>query len=162
MKIFLSSLILVLSLGAFADSKMGMMAPTQMDDLIRGEMSAVTSYNQILKDLKESDERTKLERIRNDHEVAVSKLKTYATKDVKEDTMTTGVWGVFAKTWTAGAKLIGNNAALKALSQGEKHGITEYKEALEDDTVKPEIKQMIRTQFIPKQEEHLNTINSMM
>jgi len=159
MKVFLGSLIIALSLNAFADSTSG---PTQMDDLIRGEMAAVKSYNQVLADLKDPSEKAKLENIRNDHQVAVTKLKTFASKDVKEDTTNSGVWGAFAMAWTGGAKLIGNETALKALSQGEKHGLEEYKEALDDDSIKPELKQMIKTQFLPKQEEHLKTIKTLM
>ena len=94
--------------------------------------------------------------------VAVAKLKSFATKEVMEDTKSSGAWGAFASAWTGGAKLMGNNVALKALSQGEEHGINEYKEALDDASIKPELKQMIRTQFLPKQEEHLKTIKTMM
>lgn len=167
MKLIFSSMMIVLSLNAFAESKMEkkmdtMTESTQLDDLIRGEMAAVKSYNQILGDIKDRNEKLKLEKIKNDHVVAVSKLKTFANKEVKEDTTTAGVWGTFSEAWTGGAKLMGNEMALKALSQGEKHGIDEYIEALDDKNVKPELKQMIRTQFIPKQEEHLKTIKSFM
>ena len=167
MKFILSSLIMALSLNAFSantkmEKKMDSMAPTQMDDLIRGEMSAVKSYDTILADMKDGAEKTKLEKIRANHETAVEKLKGFASKEVKEDTKSAGAWGSFATVWTSGAKLMGNKTALKALTQGEEHGITEYKEALDDASIKPELKQMIRTQFIPKQEEHLKTIKSMM
>jgi rubrerythrin len=155
MKLLISSLLVAVSLNAFA-------ASTQMDDLIRGEMAAVKSYSTMLDDMKDGPERSKLEKIRADHENAVSKLKGFATQEVKEDTKTAGAWGTFASAWTSGAKVAGNKTALKALTQGEEHGIEEYKEALEDKTVKSELKQMIRTQFIPKQEEHLKTIKTMM
>lgn len=169
MKFFLGSLLVALSMNSFAantktkaENKMNSMAPTQMDDLIRGEMAAVKSYNQVLEDVKDKNERAKLEKIKLDHENAVSKLKGFASGDVKEDTEGAGAWGAFASAWTGGAKLMGNETALKALSQGEEHGVKEYKEALEDDNVRPELKQMIRTQFLPKQEEHLKTIKGMM
>lgn len=166
MKLFLTPLLILLSFNVFSDSqfgrKMDTMKATQVDELIRGEMSAVKSYNQILEDLQDQQEKIKLEKIKADHEMAVVKLKSYATKDVKEDTKTTGAWGTFAQAWTGGAKLMGNRVALKALAQGEKHGINEYKEALKDKNIKPELKELIRTQFIPKQEEHLNTINSLL
>jgi glutaredoxin-related protein len=166
MKLFLSSLLILLSFNVFSDSKFGrkmeMMKATQVDDLIRGEMSAVKSYNQILSDITDQQEKVKLEKIKADHEMAVAKLKSYATKDVREDTRTAGAWGTFAQAWTGGAKLMGNKVALKALTQGEKHGINEYKEALKDKNVNPELKELIRTQFIPKQEEHLKTINSLL
>lgn len=158
MKLFFSFLLFLLSLNVFSDSRFA----HQVDDLIRGEMSAVKSYNQILKDLTDQQEKTKLEKIKADHEMAVTKLKSFATKEVKEDTKTTGAWGTFAQAWTGGAKLMGNKTALKALTQGEKHGINEYKEALKDKNVSPELKDLIRTQFIPKQEEHLKTINSLL
>lgn len=159
MKVLISSMLVALSFNAFSASSM---APTQMDDLIRGEMAAVKSYTTILGDMKPSKEKTKLEKIRANHENAVSKLKKFATADVKEDTDSSGAWGAFASAWTGGAQLIGNKTALKALTQGEEHGIDEYKEALNDDTIKPELKQMIRTQFIPKQQEHLKTIKELM
>lgn len=167
MKILASSLVLALSLGAFAanDKKSVVKdpsAPSQMDDLIRGEMAAVKSYTTVLKDIKDAKERTKLEAIKKDHENAVSKLKSFSPADVLEDTKTAGAWGTFATAWTGGAKLMGNEAALKALTQGEEHGISEYKEALADDNIKTELKQMIKTQFLPKQEEHLKTIKELM
>ena len=147
---------------AKVENKLNSMAPSQMDDLIRGEMAAVKSYNQVLEDVKDKDERAKLEKIKKNHENAVAKLKGFASGDVKEDTESAGAWGAFATAWTGGAKLMGNETALKALSQGEEHGVKEYKEALEDDKIQPELKQMIRTQFLPKQEEHLKTIKTMM
>lgn len=167
MKVFVSSILVALSLNAFAantktEKKMDAMAPTQMDDLIRGEMAAVKSYTTVLGDMKDGPQKKKLEKIRADHENAVSKLKGFASAEVKEDTTSSGAWGAFASAWTKGGQIIGNDTALKALSQGEEHGITEYKEALEDENVKPELKQMIKTQFIPKQEEHLKTIKSLM
>ncbi|HXH30656.1 MAG TPA: DUF2383 domain-containing protein [Bacteriovoracaceae bacterium] len=135
---------------------------TQLDDLIRGEMAAVKSYDTILTSVKDEKELSKLKAIREDHVAAVSKLKTFASADVKEDTTTAGPWGTFSKAWVGGAKIFGNVTALKALTQGEEHGITEYKEALNDENIKPELKQMIKTQFLPKQEEHLKTIKSFM
>lgn len=167
MKVFVSSLLVALSLNAFAatskaEKKMDAMAPTQMDDLIRGEMAAVKSYTTVLGDMKAGPQKTKLEKIRANHENAVSKLKGFATAEVKDDTTSSGAWGAFASAWTKGGQLIGNETALKALSQGEEHGIDEYKEALEDKNIQPELKQMIRTQFIPTQQEHLKTIKSLM
>jgi len=167
MKFLASSLVLALSLSAFAanDKKSAVkdpLAPTQMDDLIRGEMAAVKSYTTVLGSIKDEKEKAKLEIIRKDHENAVSKLKSYAPAEVKEDAKSSGAWGAFASAWTGGAKLMGNEVALKALTQGEEHGIKEYKEALADENIKPELKQMIRTQFLPKQEEHLKMIKELM
>ncbi len=166
MKAFITTLALALSVGAFADSKVSSaaknMEPTQLDDLIRGEMAAVKTYDTALEKVKDEKEMSKLKAIREDHVNAVAKLKTFADKDVADDTKTAGAWGAFATAYTGGAKLFGNDAALKALTQGEEHGINEYKEALADDTIKPELKQMIKTQFLPKQESHIKTLKTFM
>lgn len=159
MKVLLSVLALSFSANMMAANTQG---PTQLDDLIRGEMAAVKAYDSILTKVKDEKELKSLKTIREDHVAAVGKLKTFASSDVKEDTKTAGPWGTFAEAWTGGAKLMGNETALKAVIQGEEHGITEYKEALEDDTIKSELKQAIRTQFLPKQQEHIKTIKSMM
>lgn len=162
MKSFFASFLLLTSFLSFAAPKGSDMNPTQLDDLIRGEMAAVKTYDQVIEKTSDEKEREKLVSIRDDHKNAVEKLKGFANRDVKEDTTSAGAWGAFTKAWTGSAKLFGNKTALKALSQGEEHGISEYKEALEDDSIKPELKQMIKTQFIPKQEEHLKTINTFM
>jgi hypothetical protein len=161
MKTFLMTLALTVSASAFSATT-NTNQPSQLDDLIRGEMSAVKTYDTALEKVKDQKELLKLKKIREDHVAAVSKLKTFANGDVKEDTKTAGAWGAFATAYTGGAKLFGDNAALKALSQGEEHGITEYKEALEDDAIRPELKQMIKTQFLPKQEEHIKTLKTFM
>lgn len=136
--------------------------PTQLDDLIRGEMAAVRSYNQALEKVKDSKVAEKLKAIKNDHESAVTTLKKYAGKDVKEDTKDSGIWGGFTKAFTGAGALLGNTAALKALNTGENHGINEYEEALEDENIKPELKEEIRTKLLPQQKKHIETLKSFM
>lgn len=137
-------------------------SPSQLDDLIRGEMSAVKSYNTALEKVKDSKMSEKLMMIKNNHQTAVDTLMKYAGKEVKEDTKDAGIWGGFTKAFTGAAGLIGNTTALKALNTGESHGINEYKEALADDTIKPELKEVIRTKLLPQQEKHIETLKSFM
>lgn len=157
MKLILASLLMVTSISALAADK-----PSQLDDLIRGEMAAVKTYDQVLEKTTNSSEKKKLTSIRQDHAMAVTKLKSFADKEVREDTTTSGAWGTFTKAWVGSAKLFGNETALKALSQGEEHGVSEYKEALEDDNLKAELKRVIRTELLPKQEKHISTIKTFM
>jgi rubrerythrin len=160
MKFLLTALTLVLSVSAF--SAEGDMKPTQMDDLIRGEMSAVKVYDQVLEKVKDPKEASRLNAIRKDHVNAVATLKRFASADVKEDTQTVGPWGTFTEAWTGAAKLMGNTAALKALTQGEEHGISEYKEALEDKNVSADVKKMIKSSLLPKTEEHIKSLKTFM
>lgn len=138
------------------------MQASQMDDLIRGEMAAVKSYDTVLSKVKDPAEKKQLEAIKQDHVNAVEKLKAFASPDVKEDTETSGAWGAFASAYTGGAKLFGDKMAMKALTQGEEHGVREYKEALEDENVSADAKTLIKTQLLPKQEEHLKTFKTML
>ncbi|MES2525548.1 MAG: DUF2383 domain-containing protein [Bdellovibrionota bacterium] len=137
---------------------------TQMDDLIRGEMSAVKAYDTVLTDMKAGAEKTRLQAIRTDHQSAVDRLSKYVAgkPDLLEDTESAGAWGTFATAWTKGAKLMGNEAALKALQTGEEHGIREYKEALEDTSIDKNLKAQIKSDMLPKQEKHIETLKTFM
>lgn len=137
---------------------------TQLDDLIRGEMAAVKAYDTALGDMKAGTEKTRLEGIRNDHQKAVDGLSKYVAgkPSLLEDTESSGVWGSFASAWTKGGKLMGNEPALKALQTGEEHGIREYKEALEDKSIPANLKAQIRTDMLPKQQKHIDTLKTFM
>ena len=133
---------------------------SQLDDLIRGEMAAVRSYDEVLGKMTDTKEKERLQSMRKDHADAVMTLKKYATADIKEDTKTAGPWGSFVEAYTGGAKLFGNKTAMRALNQGEEHGVKEYEEALEDENITADLKQKIKTQLLPKQKEHVSAIKS--
>ncbi len=48
---------------------------------------------------------------------------------------------------------------LKHSVKGEEHGLNEYKEALDDKNVSAHVKELIRTDLLPKQEEHISIIS---
>jgi hypothetical protein len=137
---------------------------TQLDDLLRGEMSAVKAYDTALADMKAGPEKTRLMGIRNDHQNAVDSLSKYAAgkPDILEDTESSGAWGSFASAWTKGGKVLGNEAALKALQTGEEHGISEYKEALNDNSLDQNLKMRIKSEMLPRQEKHIDTLKTFM
>ncbi len=162
MKLILTALFLASSL-AFAADDMAMKT-TQLDDLVRGELSAIKAYDAAMEDMKDGKEKTALMMIRKDHDSATTILSKYAAgkKSVLEDTESAGAWGVFAKTWTKGAALMGNRPALTALTQGEEHGISEYKEALEDKNLPADLKKTIKAVLLPNQQRHISTLKTFM
>ena len=162
MKTFLTALAFFVAANSYSAETKSAAMGTQLDDLIRGEMSAVRVYDQVLEKVTNTAEVTKLKAIRMDHQNAVATLKRYASSDVREDTQTVGPWGTFTKAWTGTAKLMGNETAIKALAQGEEHGISEYKEALNDDAVSKDLKNLIKTNLLPKQEAHLKSLNALL
>lgn len=132
----------------------------QIDELIRGEISAVESFDAVINKVKDASELTQLSEIRQDHVRAVETLKKFAGPDVEGKTDSSGPWGTFTTAFAGGASFFGDKAAINALKVGEQHGLNEYKEALEDDGVRPEVKELIRTELIPCQERHLAVIEN--
>jgi hypothetical protein len=59
--------------------------PSQLVDLIRGEMAAVKTYDTALDKVKDLKEAEKLQMIRKDHVTAVEKLKTFENKEALDD-----------------------------------------------------------------------------
>ncbi len=131
----------------------------QVDELIRGELAAVQSIDAVLAKINNDMERTELSTIREDHVRAVDTLKRYAGADFKESTNSAGPWGAFASAFTGGASLFGDKAAVQALKVGEEYGMKEYKEALADNAVSSELRQVIQSELLPQQERHISTIN---
>lgn len=132
----------------------------QVDELIRGELSAIKSIDAILGKINNESEKGELSSIRQDHVIAVDKLKRFATGNVKDSTESSGPWGAFASAFTGGASFFGDKAALQALKVGEQHGLNEYREAIKEQGIDAGLKQVIQTDLLPAQEKHLRTIDS--
>lgn len=130
-----------------------------VDELIRGEISAVQSFRTVLPKIKDESEKAALEQMLHDHARAVEKLKRFAESRSEATTETSGPWGTFAKTFAGGASFFGDKAAITALKVGEQHGINEYKEAINDDSINQEVKSLIQSELLPNQERHIQTIN---
>lgn len=134
----------------------------QVDELIRGELSAVKSIDAILGRIKDEKEKSELYSIRQDHFVAVDKLSRFVGTNVRRDMesskTTSGPWGSFASAFTGGASFFGDKAALKALKVGEEHGLKEYREAMNETRIDPELKRVIQSDLLPVQERHIKTI----
>lgn len=135
----------------------------QVDELIRGELSAVKSIDAILGKINDQKEKGELYSIRQDHFVAVDKLSRFAGAGVKKDFEGTGTtggpWASFASAFTGGASFFGDKAALKALKVGEEHGLNEYKEAIKEQGIDQQLKRVIQNDLLPTQERHIQVIN---
>ena len=61
-----------------------------------------------------------------------------------------GAWGTFAKAVEGTAKLFGNQAALKALKEGEEHGVELYEDALDNEELPVECRSLIDSKLLPQ------------
>ena len=125
------------------------------NSLLRGELSAVETYNQALEKFDSEIERSALRSIQSDHQHSAARLREHLIEMEAEPATESGAWGSFAKAVEGTAKMLGESPALAALQQGEEHGVDEYEEALRNRDVMDEIKTVIRQQLLPPLSEHI-------
>ena len=131
----------------------------KLKKLHRGELSAVNSYDEAIgkmPSLKSVD----LAKIRADHADAAERLRGRILALGVSPDSTAGPWGDWAEAVTKAGAAFGEDAGLRALQAGERHGKSEYEEALKNPDVDAESKQIIRDVLLPRQEEHLAAIQA--
>lgn len=131
------------------------------NSLLRGELSAVETYDQALEKFTGNPENSILHAIRRDHQESVSTLRRHISDMGAKEADSSGIWGAFARGVEGSAKLFGESAALTALVAGEKSGISDYESALADDEVMTEIKTEIRSNLLPRLQEHVIELERM-
>ncbi|NNC87153.1 MAG: DUF2383 domain-containing protein [Akkermansiaceae bacterium] len=131
------------------------------NSLLRGERSAVETYDKAIEKFGSEHDVSALRSIRNDHSKAVSQLMNNVRDMGGTPDVDSGAWGTFANAVQATANLFGTESALESLEQGEKKGRSDYQDALENDDVLPECKAMIRNDLLPKIEQHLGRLKQL-
>lgn len=134
--------------------------PDTLRSLLRGEMSAVETYEKALEKVNGSPEGHKLRQIFADHSQAVGLLRDLLIRYEGEMPMSSGAWGTFAGVVQATANLLGDSTALKALKEGEEHGIKEYQRALADPEVAQDVKGLSRS-LLSRCQAHVPVLDAM-
>tara|TARA_R110002096_G_scaffold238581_19_gene430225 strand:+ start:6629 stop:7093 length:465 start_codon:yes stop_codon:yes gene_type:complete len=128
------------------------------NNLLQGERSAVETYTLVLKKFSANGAAPELTRLRNEHAAAVRQLEDNVRQMGGVPDSGSGLWGKFAKSVERAAQLFGAESAMAALQLGEAHGRVQYQQALEDESVLPECKEMISTCLFPQTKEHIATL----
>src|SRR4051812_31158438 len=98
-----------------------------LSTLVKGELAAVETYKQALDKIEGSEPAgSELRRIEADHEQALSVLRDHMTGINASAPVDSGLWGEWAKAVEGAATAFGEKAAIKALKEGEEHGISSY------------------------------------
>ncbi len=140
------------------------MATTNTDALSalqRGEISATETYTQALEQFAGQSEEAELRRLRDEHREIANALRQHVREVGGEPARDSGWWGNWAKFVEGAAKVFGKTPALKALKEGEEHGIKEYEKVLKAD-VPEECKTMIRKQTLPRCQSHIRALDRLM
>lgn len=137
-------------------------AVSSLNSLLRGELSAVDTYGLAIDKTEDSNvNRERLEKIRSNHREHVRFLEHAITTLGAEHAPGAGLWGAYATVIEATASLFGDAAALKALKEGEEHGLKEYREALEGPELPADVRTAIMQQMIPAQQRHIESLDSL-
>lgn len=123
---------------------------TQLNSFLRGELSAVETYDQAIAKLGDDPAvRGKLDNCRTSHQLRATLLREEIRRRGGEPAEGSGPWGAFAQLVEGGAKLFGKKAALAALEQGEDHGREDYRAELDD--LSPELRRFVEGKLLPEQ-----------
>lgn len=129
--------------------------------LLRGERSAVETYDKAIERFDDLPAVVELQRIRDEHVVAVRALEQNVLSMGAAPDEGTGAWGKFAKTVQSAANMFGAESAINALQQGEEHGRENYESALHDDAVMDECKDLMIKQLLPPIREHIVALENL-
>jgi hypothetical protein len=133
-----------------------------LNSLLRGEISAAETYTQAIGKSEGHPDARALRRLRQDHVDAANLLRREVEARGEENSTGSGAWGAFAKAVEGAAKVFGNKAALKALKEGEEHGVSEYVSAVERDDLDPGARDLIATRLLPRQREHVLEVDRLL
>jgi uncharacterized protein (TIGR02284 family) len=134
---------------------------TALNSLLRGEMSAIETYRQALEKVGNEPGTEELHRLRTDHRDAADALWHHIEQHGGKPSEGSGPWGSFAKAVEGTAKIFGDAAALKALKEGEEHGLKDYEEALRDQNLPADCQALLRG-LLEKQRMHIPVLDRMM
>jgi hypothetical protein len=121
----------------------------KLDECLRGEMSAVQSYDLALKTLETTEVGGALRQLRDSHDRRVTLIRDRIRSWGAVPSESSGVWGAFARLIQRGADLFGDKAAIAALEEGEDHGLKLYTEDLDD--IDLDTREFIRYELLPDQ-----------
>jgi uncharacterized protein (TIGR02284 family) len=130
-----------------------------LNDLLRGEISAVETYRQAISKLNHSGARAQLQDCHGSHEQRIPKLRQQISRLGGVPATDSGAWGSFARLVEGGAKTLGEKVAIAALEEGEDHGLKLYRSDLEK--LDPGSRQLVEMELLPAQERTHRTISTL-
>jgi hypothetical protein len=132
----------------------------QLNALLRGEISAAETYRMAIDRAAGSDSPAHLKllgEIQEEHGRAAQQVRDRIRELGGQATESSGAWGAWAKTVQATMSLFGDASSLKALKEGEEHGLHDYNNAL--GSVDPASRELIQNQLIPQQQRHVDLLD---
>jgi hypothetical protein len=132
-----------------------------LNALLRGEVAAVETYDQVIAKFDGQPQAVELQRLRNEHEQAAAVLRERVRHFGGDPAEGSGLWGKLTAAITGTAQVFGPATALGTLKQGEEYGIGQYENALNDPEIDTEDKDLIRYRLLPRCMCHVSDLDRM-
>lgn len=130
----------------------------QLNSLLRGEMSAIETYRLAIEKLGNEPGSQELHALQRDHRDAADRLWHHVERHEGRPSHDSGPWGSFSKLVQGAANLFGDASALKALKEGEEHGLKDYEEALHNTDLPQDCVELVR-ELMARQRQHIATLD---
>jgi uncharacterized protein (TIGR02284 family) len=128
-----------------------------LNELLRGERSAVETYRQAVQRVTEPGIRTQLGDCQRSHEQRCDKLEQRIHELGGRADETSGAWGTFAKIVQGGAAIVGEKATIAALEEGEDHGNKLYRNDL--PKLDAQSRRLVEEELLPEQQRTHDTLS---
>jgi demethoxyubiquinone hydroxylase (CLK1/Coq7/Cat5 family) len=123
-----------------------------LNSYLRGEISAVETYEMALNTISEPSLRSTLSDCLQSHQERVTLLRQRVDQLGGRASEGSGLWGGFTKLIEGGAKVLGTRAALAALEEGEDYGLKMYRDKEDREKIDPESRRLTETRLLTAQE----------
>lgn len=133
--------------------------------LLQNELSALETYQQALDRFRKDTALGECDFLMStfqEHKAAVCSLRGKIKQLGGTPTQDSGPWGAWAKIIMACATLLGKQAVLKVLREGELTGTEDYEKALQDHGLHPDIRVLIANSLLPAQQRHMRALDSLL
>ena len=136
----------------------------ELNSFLRGEISAAETYRMAIEKAGDSEsprapDVSLLREIQAEHGRAAQAIRDRIRELGGEASDSSGAWGAWAKFTTGVANLFGDTSTLKALKEGEEHGLKDYEEGLDElDMTSAEL---VENQLIPAQQRHIGILDQL-
>ena len=129
-----------------------------LNAMLRGELAAVESYNEVLKRSLPLAVRTELERMRSQHQEMVGALRHWV-RDFQENNSSAGGQGKHANTVADATVAASGFRLLEALKSAERRAESTYRVALGNPDHRDGFRYFIGSKLLPQSQEHLATLD---
>jgi len=137
----------------------------QLNSFLRGEISAAETYRMAIDKAADSEQPAAstnlglLREIQEEHGRAAQALRDRIRELGGQASDSSGGWGIWAKFTQGTANLFGDASSLKALKEGEEHGLKDYQDG--NDAIDSISAELVQSQLIPAQQRHINLLDQL-